>query len=193
MCEQEKKSQRLFPHAHTHTHTHLRGRCCIRALQNAHTESVPHLHWFKLPSGPIWRIWPPGTHTNTQHLWNSQPTCSCMHAKTNMHAHTNHLAKQHSSVTDIISVGSIGLAYVEVCHIPLMYMWIRTSWKAAQITPRTNRTSVQSSSTFPNVAVGQQAHAYTCRQWIGQRERAGKERLLIKEIFDKASAGTVRY
>lgn len=117
-CVSKKKQSESFPScAHTNMHMHLRGRCCIRALQNAHTESVPHLHWFKLPSGPIWRIWPPEMHTNTPHLWNTQPTCSCMHAKTNMHAHTNRLAKQHSSVTDIKSVGSIGLAYVEVCHI----------------------------------------------------------------------------
>lgn len=79
---ERKNTVREFSLMRAHTYTHLRGLCCIRALQNAHTESVPHLHRFKLPSGPIWRIWPPEKHTNTPHLWNSKLTCSCMYAKT---------------------------------------------------------------------------------------------------------------
>lgn len=98
-CVSKKKPQPdsracfLLMHTHTcsDTHAHLGGQCCIRALQNAHTESVPHLHRFKLPSGPIWRIWPPETHMYTQYLSNTQPTCSCMHSKTNMHVRTAQL------------------------------------------------------------------------------------------------------
>ncbi len=93
------------------THAHLGRRCCIQALQNAHTESVPHLHRFKLPSGPIWRIWPPETHVHgMQYLSNTQPTCSCMHSCKNKYA-----CAQFSYWYRECS-HSIGFTYVKVWH-----------------------------------------------------------------------------
>ncbi len=178
-CASKKKTQPeshacfLLMHTHKHAQTHTRisgDGVCIQALQNAHTESVPHLHRFKLPSGPIWRIWPPETHVHgMQYLSNTQPTCSCMHAKTNIHV--------HNSVTDIESVRTLYGLHTWKCDISSNE---NVNMHMLESCPDNSEDKQNISSVFQYVpkrgSRPADAHACIHRQWMGQvneRERRG--------------------
>lgn len=190
----KKHSQTVVHVFSSCTHAHLGGRCCIRALQNAHTESVPHLHRFKLPSGPIWRIWPPETHTYTQYLSNTQPTCSCMHAKTNMHACKNKYACAQFSYWDKECWRAVGFTFVKVCDISSN---VHVSMHMLESCPDHSEDEQNISSVFQYVpkrgSRPADTHAFTDSEWGKlMRGKAGKKRLLITGVIpNKASACTV--